>query len=291
MKKVLKWLGIILGGLVILVIVAAVGLAIAGTSRLNRTHEIQAEPITVPTDEASLARGEHLVTVACASCHGPNLTGQPLMDDPVIGTVYANNLTGLGETHSDDDLVRAIRHGVARDGRQLIVMPSESFIYFSEEDLSSIIAYLKTVPQSGEASPQPAMAPLGRILVGAGIFGDVFPAEYIDHDTPFPEMPQVGANEAYGQYVSRLCEGCHGPDLSGAQPPDPESPLAPNLAAAGAWSDEQFINTMRTGVTPSGHELDPAFMPWDSFGKLDDDELRGLWMYLASLNHADATTD
>lgn len=291
MKRVVKWLGIIVGGLIILVIIAAAGLAISGTSRLNRTHEIQAEPITVPTDETSLARGEHLVTVACTSCHGPDLTGQPLMDDPLIGTMYAGNLTGLGETHSTDDLVRAIRHGVDTGGRQLMIMPAEAFIYFSEQDLGSIIAYLNSVPKNGEPSPQPEMTLPGRILLGAGMFGDVFPAEYIDHDTAFPEMPQVGANEAYGHYVSRLCQGCHGPDLSGSQPPDPESPPAPNLAAAGAWSEGQFINTMRTGVTPGGRQMDPAFMPWNSFGKLDDDELRGLWMYLASLTTADATAD
>ncbi|MFW5941199.1 MAG: c-type cytochrome [Chloroflexota bacterium] len=172
-----------------------------------------------------------------------------------------------------------------------MVMPSEAFIYFSEEDLGSIVAYLKSLPQNGEPSPQPEMTLPGRILVGAGMLGNVFPAEYIDHDTPFPEMPEIGANEAYGHYISRLCVGCHGSDLSGAQPPDPQSPPAPNLAAAGAWSEEQFINTMRTGVTPGGRQMDPVFMPWDSFGKLEDDELRGLWMYLASLATADAATD
>ncbi|MFW5942540.1 MAG: c-type cytochrome [Chloroflexota bacterium] len=291
MRKALKWIGIILGGLIILIVIAGAGLAIAGASRLNRTQDIQVEPVAIPTDEASIARGEHLVAVACASCHGSDLSGQPMMDDPAIGTVYASNITGLGKTHSDADLVRAIRHGIGTDGRQLMIMPAEAFIYFSEEDLGSIIAYLNTIPRTGEDSAEPALAVPGRILMGAGVFGNIFPAEYIDHHTPFPEMPETGANEAYGQYLSRLCEGCHGPDLAGSQPPDPESPPAPNLAVVGGWSDEQFINTMRNGVTPSGREIDPRFMPWDSFGKLDDDELRGLWMYLASLTTADAATD
>lgn len=140
MKKVLKWVGIILGGLLVLIILAAVGLNIAGGARLNKTQNIQAETISIPTDEAALARGEHLVHVACTSCHGPGLSGQPMLDDPAIGTVYAANITGLGQTHADADLVRAIRHAVGHDGRQLIIMPAEAFINFSEEDLGAIIA-------------------------------------------------------------------------------------------------------------------------------------------------------
>lgn len=286
MKKVLKWLGMVLGGLLVLLVVAAVALSVIGASRLNKTHDVQAENITVPADEAALARGAHLVEVACKSCHGAELSGQPMIDEPPIGTIYAANITGLAETHTDADLVRAIRHGLDTDGRQLMIMPAEAFIYFSEEDLGAVIAYLKTVPRTGDERPAPQLGPVGRILMGAGLFGDVFPAEYIDHELPFPEMPEVGANVAYGAYLSRFCGSCHGPGLAGGQPPDPESPPAPNLTTAGrlgSWTEEEFMTTMRTGVTPSGRQLDPAFMPWESFGKFDDEELRGLWMYLQTL--------
>lgn len=294
MKKLLKWLGISLAGLVGLIVLAAIGLSIVGEVRLNKTHDIQAVGITVPGNDAALARGEHMVNVACKSCHGADLSGETMMDDPPIGTVYAANLTGLAETHTDADLVRAIRHGLATDGRQLIIMPAESFIYFSEEDLGAIVAYLKTIPSTGERLPTPQLGPLGRVLLGAGVFGDVFAAEYIDHDRPFPEMPAVGATEAYGEYLSRLCQGCHGPQLAGAQPGDPESPPAPNLTPGGElgnWTEEDFIVAMRTGVTPTGRQLNPSFMPWESFGKLDDEELRGLWLYLHSLAAADIATE
>lgn len=287
MKRVLKWIGMILGGLVALVIVAAVVLSVVGASRLKKTQDIQAENVTIPGGEAALARGEHLVNVACKSCHGAELTGQPMIDEPPIGTIYAANITGLGDTHTDADLVRAIRHGLDTDGRQLMIMPAESFIYFSEKDLGAVIAYLKTVPRAGDERPAPRLGPVGRILMGAGIFGDVFPAEYINHELPFPEMPEVGANVAYGEYLSRFCSSCHGAELAGGQPPDPESPPAPNLTTAGklgSWTEEEFITTMRTGVTPSGRQLDPAFMPWESFGKFDDAELQGLWMYLQTLS-------
>ncbi len=282
MRKLLKWIGIILGGLLVLLIVAAVALSVIGGGRLAKTRNVEVEAISISSDEASLARGEHLVDVSCRSCHGADLSGQPVIDEPPIGTIYATNITGLGETHSEADLVRAIRHGLDTDGRQLMVMPAETFVHFSAEDLAAVVAYLQTVPRSGDDTPAPQLAPAGRILLGAGLFGDVFPAEYIDHDAPFHEMPEVGANAAYGEYVSRFCMSCHGEDLDGGQPPDPESPPAPSLAGAGAWSEEAFINTMRSGVTPDGRALDPRFMPWGSFGKFTDEELRGLWMYLQS---------
>ncbi|HZD10846.1 MAG TPA: hypothetical protein VE553_05830 [Candidatus Binatia bacterium] len=43
------------------------------------------------------------------------------------------------------------------------------------------------------------------------------------------------------------------------------------------------MQTMRTGISPHGHELDPEFMPWKSFARFSDDELKALWIYLQSL--------
>lgn len=291
MKRISKAIFIILGSLLILLVVLGLALSAIGASRLNKTLDVQAESVAVVNDETVLARGEHLVNVACKSCHGADLGGQPILDDGPIGTIYASNISGLAETHTDGDLVRAIRHGVDSDGRQLMIMPAETFVHFSEEDLGAIIAYLKTVPRAGEAHPAPRLGPMGRILLGAGLFGDVFPAEYIDHDAPFPEMPDVGANLAYGQYTSRFCSSCHGANLEGGQPPDPQSPPAPSLVAAGAWSEEQFLTTMRSGVTPVGRQLDPAFMPWESFGKFSDEELRGLWLYLQTVPEQQTSTN
>jgi hypothetical protein len=48
------------------------------------------------------------------------------------------------------------------------------------------------------------------------------------------------------------------------------------------WSEEQFITTMRTGITPGGKQL-IEFMPWKYFGQMTDDELKAVWMYLQSL--------
>jgi len=286
MKRVLKWVGIVLAVLVGLLVVAAVFLNIMGGSRLNKTHDILAESIAIPDDAVALARGEHLVNVGCKSCHGPNLGGQPLLADPAIGLVYAANISRVGDTHSDEELVLAIRHGLDQDGRQLMVMPAESFIKLSAEDLGAIIAYLKTVPRVENELPGPELSFLGKILLASGMMGPVFPAEYIDHDQPFPAMPEVGASLEYGAYLSGLCAGCHSPDLAGGPAGDPDSPPAPSLrgdSALNSWSEEDFLLFMRTGVTPDGRQIDPELMPWESFGKFDDEELQGMWLYLHSL--------
>jgi len=285
MKKVLKWIGIVLGGLIVLLIVAIIGVSIAGNAKLKQTRDVQVESITIPTDEAALARGAHLVDVLCKDCHGTDLSGFLLVDDPALATLYGVNITGLAESHSDTDLVRAIRHGLDTDGRQLLVMPSEAFIYFSKEDLGAIIAHLKTLPRTGDDMPLPKLGPVGRILMGVGALDVLFSAGYIDHSLPFPAMPEVSANAEYGEYLSRFCQGCHGADLAGGQPPEPGSMPAPDLTPAGRmplYSEADFLTAFRTGATPYGTKLDPA-MPWESFGKFDDDELKALYMYLGSL--------
>ncbi|MFQ5860486.1 MAG: c-type cytochrome, partial [Dehalococcoidia bacterium] len=160
MKRVLKWTGIGLAGLLGIVVVAAVVLYFLGGSRLNRSHDIQVENIAIPTDETAIARGRHLaetVTV-CQGCHGDNLGGDVLFEESGIASVYASNLTsgrgGIGATYSDADYVRAIRHGVNQEGRGLMIMHSDVFHNLSEEDLGAVIAYVKSVPPVDNEVPK-----------------------------------------------------------------------------------------------------------------------------------------
>lgn len=290
MRAVLKWIGIVVAAIVGIALVAGLVMYVMAGQRLNKKYDVQPEAVTLPTDQEALARGEHLVNI-CKGCHGDNLGGGPVLDDPSIGVVYAPNLTpgkgGVGATFSDADFVRAIRHGVQPDGRALIIMPSEIFIHFSEEDLASIIAYLRTLEPVDNSVPERSFTPMAKILMSAGAFGQVFPAEYIDHGLPFPERPEIGANVAYGEYMSPFCKACHGENLSGGPVDEPGAPNAPNLTPGGelvGWTEEDFLNTMHTGVTPGGHELDSEYMPVDEItGALSDDELRGIFLYLKSL--------
>jgi len=105
-----------------------------GGAQLNKTRQVQPAELTIPTDDEALARGEHLVNTTCKSCHGSDLSGIAILADPAVGTVYAANISGLGERRTDKELVLAIRHGIGQDGRQLIIMPAESFINLSADD-------------------------------------------------------------------------------------------------------------------------------------------------------------
>ena len=131
MRKVIKWIGIVVGGLVGLIVVAVLGMMWSTDYRLNKKYDIPAEPVTIPTDAASLAIGKHWAEMHCQTCHGEDLGGGPFFEDPSLGYVDAPNLTagkgGIGGTNTDADWVRAIRHGIKHDGTSGFIMPSSDY--------------------------------------------------------------------------------------------------------------------------------------------------------------------
>jgi cytochrome c553 len=298
MRKVLKWIGIILASLVGLLLVAAVALFAVGSARLNKIHNIQVETLAIPTNETAVVRGRHLAEAVtlCIACHGDDLGGTVLDDEPGIVTISASNLTsgqgGVGATYSDDDYVRAIRHGANPEGRGLIIMHSDIYHNLSAEDLGAIIAYIKTMPPVDRELPTTRARPLGSILVALGMFDmetmPLIPAEVIDHSASFAAVPAPGMTAGYGHYLVTvgLCTMCHRGDLNGGPPLEPESPPVPNIAVyggPGGWSEAEFVNTIRTGVTPYGKSLDPESMPWEFYQNMTDEELGAIWRYLQSV--------
>lgn len=294
MRIFFKWLGILLGSLAGLILLVLAGFYINGSIQLNKTFSTQTKVVTILTDPVSIERGKQWVTSgSCMYCHGSDLAGIAFVDDPILGKVAAPNLTpgkgGAGSEFTDTDWVRAIRYGVDPEGRGLIIMPSSHFYYFSDRDLGDIIAYLKSIPPVDMEWPEPEFAPLGKILIGAGIMGDVIEAETIDHNAMRPSAPSEGVTAAYGDYLTRVsgCRICHGEDLTGdPNPPNPEAPPVPGLVAGSEvvfWSEADFMNTIRTGVTPGGHALSKS-MPWKEFKNMTDDQLKAIWLYLESLS-------
>ena len=68
----------------------------------------------------------------------------------------------------------------------------------------------------------------------------------------------------------------------------------PNLTPGGelrGWTEADFIQAMRAGVSPSGHKLNPDFMPWKMYANMTDEELKSLWLYLQSLPAAVSSTE
>jgi len=296
MRKILKWIGIVLGSLIGLLMLTFAVLYIIGTVKWNRLHgkyDVPVETITIPTDQASIARGEHIATIRmCRECHMDNLSGQSDRAPGLI-TLSIPNLTpgagGVGATNTDKDWVRAIRHGVGYDGRGLVLMPSKIWYYLSDEDLGALIAYLKNLPPVNNEMPAADLEPLGRVMLVLGqLPPEIVPnVTVIDHDVPRPVAPQPGVTVEYGKYLANTCTLCHGSDLNGQTISEggPQKYLAPNLTPGGelhSWSETQFMETLRTGVTPSGHQILDV-MPWKYFGQMTDDELKAVWMYLQSL--------
>jgi len=289
-KKVLKWIGIILGGLLGLVVLAVIILYFVGSSKANKTYDIPVEPVSIPADAEAIQRGEHLATIyICTSCHTENLGGELSFAVPGMVSIPTPNLTsgasGIGSFYTDEDWVRAIRHGVGHDGRALFIMPSNVFHSLNDEDLGAVIAYLKSVPPVDNQLPERRIELMGRLMMAAGMFPPLA-VERIDHANPPPAGPEPGVSIAYGEYLSRTCTECHGAELNGAPfgPPGQEVPT-PNLTPGGAlaaWTEQGFFTTMRSGVTPGGKQLNEE-MPWQYFGQMSDEELSALWMYLQSL--------
>lgn len=298
MTPVLRWAGIGLAALLGIAVIAAVVLYLMGGARLHRHYDVTVAPITISTDSATVERGRHLAeTVSlCTGCHGDDLSGGVLIDEPMIATIYASNLTagrgGVGSSYTDVDFVRAIRHGVNPDGRGLMIMHADAYHQLSEVDLGAVIAFVRSMPPVDKEQPATRGGPLGRIFMALGFFDrenmPPIPAEVIDHDAPFTHTP-AGRTVEYGQYLVSigLCRMCHGGDLQGGPPFEEGAPPAPDiaaLAAPGAWSEEMFVATLRSGVTPYGKALDAEIMPWERYGRMSDDELGALWRYLESLN-------
>lgn len=290
-KKWIRWTLITVGTLVGVLVVAFVVLYARGTAKANQRYDIPVTVPPIPNDAAAIARGEHIATSfgICARCHGDNFGGKNDFAIPGMLTIPTPNLTsgtgGIGTFYTDEDWVRAIRHGVGHDGRALFIMTSQAYHALSAEDLGALIAYLKGVPPVDSELPARSIETIGRLMMGAGMVPP-FAVEQIDHTAPPPAKSEPGVTVAYGEYLTRTCTECHGAQLNGMPfgPPGEEVP-SPNLTPGGAlanWSEQDFFNTIRGGVNPSGKALS-LDMPWVYYGQMTDEELQAVWIYLQSL--------
>ena len=291
MQQVRKWLGIGGAALLALILIAVVGLYMTTNNRLNRTYAVDVKDFPVPSDAAAVERGKHiLVTRGCHDCHGADLGGQVFLDAPPA-YLYAPNLTsgegGVGAAFSATDWSLAIRHGLSVDKKPLVFMPSTDYYLLSDADMGDLVAYLRSLPPVDRPSPASDVRPLGRILFASGQL-PLLGAEFIDHANIPAAAPAPAVSAEYGEYLAAVCTGCHGMGFSGGVIPGvpPEWPPSANLTPAGNlanWSEEDFINTLRSGTTPEGKSLEPMYMPWPNIGKFTDDELKALWLFLQAL--------
>jgi mono/diheme cytochrome c family protein len=275
----------------------------------------RSRPLTARTFErtpARLERGKYLVegVLACVDCHSPHdwskhdaaipagkeLSGGVMENVGLPGRVVAPNLTPDMETGSgswpDDALARAIREGIGHDGRALFsMMPYANYHdRLSDEDLASIIVYVRSLPPVRNALPKTEI---------------IFPLNYIMRNFPEPLTAPVpehsfASPEQRGEYLTHLigCPDCHTP-VDGHHNPLPgtefsggqvfEGPwgrtasanLTPDPAGIPYYDQRLFISAIRTGYVGS-RQLN-GFMPWWVFRNMTDEDLSAIFAYLKTV--------
>lgn len=258
---------------------------------------------------ARLARGEYLVESVslCMDCHSER--DWSAHDTPMLpgtlgagqdmnflkgfpGKVYPPNITPDVETGagswSDDQLARAIREGVGHDGRALFpFMPYERFHALSDEDLASIIVYLRSLPPVRKQRPKTEL---------------IFPVKYLIRSVPQPldaplQDPDLSTPEKRGKYLVTIaaCSDCHTPqDAHGQQLPGLD--FAGGFILDGPWGrvasanltpdptgidSAMFMQAIAAGYV-NGRKLSPV-MPWDIYNKMTDEDIAAMFAYLKTL--------
>ena len=294
----LKWIGVVLTGLLTLIPTALLVLALVGFSMLNKHYDNPAAAVQVAGTAAQIARGEKLAN-ACTSCHSPGnelpLSGSNFgvkFDMPPLGTLYAPNLTPSGDIQdwSDGEVIRAIREGVHKDGRSLLIMPSNNFRSMSDEDVQAMVAYLRSQPPTGGPTPSNQFNVLGAVFMNLSDFRTAQqPAGHVT-------APPAGTAE-YGKYMVDIfgCKDCHGDQLLGKVDDGmPGPPAGPNLTRiVPQWTEDQFMTFFNTGTIPGGGKVpvitlasgfsEPR-MPWLTVrATTTDEELKDMYEYLHGL--------
>lgn len=291
MKKIFKRL---LKGLGILVALIAVFLGVVyfvTSRRMAKTFAVKDHPVPVYTSLADIAEGKRLfLSRGCADCHGENLAGKVFLEDGAMGRYAGSNLTagkgGILASRSDFELEKAIRHGVGKDGRALVFMPSLDFQGMSNQDVARIIAYMRSAPAVDNEPPAMKAGPVARVLYFLGKIPVFISAERIDHTAQPVAEVKPGVDLEYGKYIAQTCTGCHNHQLTGGpiQGAPPEWPPASNITNAGlkGYTEEQFITALRTGKRSDGSAINPI-MPWKNLSKMTDTEIKALFKYLKTL--------
>jgi mono/diheme cytochrome c family protein len=308
----LRLLGKIVGdGLLIILILAVAGISF--TIGWRPFLGPKARPPTARKFEATperLARGAYLARsvancMACDSLHdwtqhdAPILPGRegageqmPMTDLP--GRVVAPNLTPDPETGSgtwtDDQLARSIREGIGNDGRALFpLMPYKHFRDMPDEDLASVIVFLRSLP--------PVRNPLPKTAI-------IFPVKYLIRSAPQPltapvPPPDLSTPVKRGEWLVKMadCGTCHTPQVKG-QPlrgmnfaggwvfkgPWGRAATAtstPDASGIAYYDEALFVQTLRTGYVKT-RKLS-QIMPRSVYRNMTDEDLTAIFAHLRTV--------
>jgi mono/diheme cytochrome c family protein len=288
-KPLIRLGGFFASGLLALVLTLVGIIAGLGLYKFRQVRDIPIPDVQVAGSSEQIARGEHLADSFCTSCHSltaelPLTGGVDLGKDIAIplGSFISGNLTPAGPlaSWSDGEIFRALRNGVDRDGHWLVIMSGVRARNMSDEDTLALIAYLRSQPSVPNDISYPLDRPtlLGLVMSGAGLIPEGPPPILASI-----QAPPKAATVEYGEYIFSYqdCRDCHGEELHGGVEGQ-LAPIGPTLVGAKFWTTEEFITAMRTGLAPGG-KLMNSLMPWQAIGRLDDEELTAMHMYLQSM--------
>ncbi len=285
------------GGLAVVVLAVLAGGAVflglrMADARMERKVEVKVQPVAFRSDAQSLERGKYLFNSrGCVDCHGDNGAGRTFVEDGAGLKIKGPNISpGPGNVvaaYQPQDWVRAIRHGVAPSGRPLMVMPSEDYNRFTDDDLASLVAYVRSLPPAQGTGAEVRLPLPARVAYGFGAIRDA--AAKIDHSLP-PQQPIPEAvSVEHGRYVANMCLGCHGEKLAGGKVPGgpPDWPAAANLTTGPGsvmklYPDaDSMLKLFRTGKRPDGSDV--LVMPFGSLKNMSETDVRALYLYLKTL--------
>lgn len=306
MKKILKWTGLI-------ILFVIVGLSITVMSRQHLKYSAPYPNIKASTDSSIIAKGRHIVLGPghCVDCHStiknvdsilklgqePTLTGGKTFDLP-FGKFYTRNLTPDVETGiggmTDGEIGRVLRYSVKKNGES--VLPFMPFQNMSDEDLTAVVSYLRSLKPVKNKVPDHDYNVLGKVIK-AFLIKPMKPTE------PLQTAVKEDTTATYGKHLVMAvanCNECHtkrnsigdyvGKPLAGGTKFEEEGKptlISPNLTPHPSgriygWTKEAFIQRFRMGkLIPYSH------MPWESFGRMTDTELKAIYNYLMTLEPVD----
>jgi mono/diheme cytochrome c family protein len=208
---------------------------------------------------AKIAHGKRLATTlfGCNACHGADYAGRDFgAVIPIVKGLWASNISRAIPTMSDAVLERLLREGVHPE-REIYVMPSKQTQFLSERDMAALIAFLRTIPPVGEATPLPP--PGFEAAVSARLPDDYWLTKLERRKRPYHNAaeevaffathrpPDLGPQLARGRMIaSTLCSSCHGAALDGLGEP------AGDVQGALAYDDAAFERLLIESVDRTG---------------------------------------
>jgi cytochrome c553 len=281
MRKLVKWLGFVVAGVLVIALIGAAYIYFQSERVLDRQYaDTDKAALAIPTDPVGIEEGRRIAQLAgCMHCHGDNLAGTVVDDIPKLVRLVAPNISTLLPNYSDAQIATVLRKGVKPGGKSVLFMPSEMFRHLSDQDLARVIAFLRTKPAVIDGvTEKTQLRPIGRLIIAKG---DYQPAALAIASLP----AAVGNFEAAdpvsrGRYLTMsYCSECHGQKLEGVAPIN-----APALAVAKAYSLEQFSRLMRQGVGTGDREfrlMTPTARA--RFTQLTAEEVAAVHAYLQTL--------